>query len=465
MIKRTFKQIHEMAGGLNDAAEFANIDIHGVSIDSRNITANNLFVPLPGERVNGHQYVEKAFSLGAGASLWEKDMPNPPAHRPLIIVDNVLEALQKLARAYRSQLNIKVVGVTGSNGKTTTKDIVAALLATEYKVHKTSGNFNNHIGLPLTILAMEEDTQAAVLEMGMSNRGEIEFLSKLGRPDVAIITNIGESHLLDLGSREEIANAKLEIISGLPEDGFLIYHGDEPLLRERIQNLRNLRVLSFGRGIENDLYPTSITQHQDSTSFRLAGEEESYTIPVLGQHNVLNALAAMLSAKLLNVGDKQIREGLGSFQLTNMRMEMVEGARGEKIINDAYNASPTSMKAAIELIEGLSGFNKKYLVLGDMLELGEAEVDFHVKIGGLINPDKIDKLFTYGTLGKAIAEGAKKSFSENDLFAFEDKADLISELRRHTTANDLVLVKASRGMKLEEVVLALQQPEFGTEKV
>jgi UDP-N-acetylmuramoyl-tripeptide--D-alanyl-D-alanine ligase len=458
MIKRTLKQIHELAGGLNDVSAYEKNVIHGVSIDSRNISAQNLFVPLPGERANGHEFVEKAFLMGAGASFWEKNMPNPPANVPLIVVDNALEALQKLAAGYRQELNIKVVGITGSNGKTTTKDITAALLATTYKVHKTSGNFNNHIGLPLTILSMEEDTQAAVLEMGMSSRGEIEFLSTLARPDIAIITNIGESHLLDLGSREEIASAKMEITAGLPENGTLIYHGDEPLLRERIQsNLSNIRLLSFGRGQDNELFPISIVQEQDSTSFTLPENEEGYSIPVLGHHNVLNALAAMLAARELQVSDALIREGLNSFQLTNMRMEMVEGVRGEKIINDAYNASPTSMKAAIELIEGLSGFKNKFLVLGDMLELGPQEIDFHEKIGELINPLKINKIFTYGVLGKAIAEGAKKTFSEDNIHSFQDKGALIDELKRHISAHDLILVKASRGMKLEEVVLALQK--------
>ena len=206
-------------------------EIAGVSIDSRKVTTDNLFVPLRGEKVDGHRYVEKVRDQGAAASLWQKDVPNPPKNIPIIIVENTEVALQELARAYRQQLNVRVIGVTGSNGKTTTKDMTAALLATTYKVHKTSGNFNNHLGLPLTILSMDEDTDVAVLEMGMSSRGEIEFLSKLARPDLAIITNIGESHLLDLGSREEIANAKLEIIEGLAGGGTLIYYGDEPLLR------------------------------------------------------------------------------------------------------------------------------------------------------------------------------------------------------------------------------------------
>ncbi|WP_028390580.1 UDP-N-acetylmuramoyl-tripeptide--D-alanyl-D-alanine ligase [Bacillus cihuensis] len=458
MLKKTLKQIHEMVGGLNNITDFESIIAAGVSIDSRHIEPNNLFIPLRGEQVDGHQFVEKAISQGAAASFWQKDAGEPPAGLPCIMVENTEKALQDLAKAYRKQLNCKVIGITGSNGKTTTKDMVAALLQTMYRVHKTSGNFNNHLGLPLTILGMDEDTEVAVLEMGMSSRGEIEFLSKLAEPDLAIITNIGESHLLDLGSREEIANAKLEIVAGLKAGGTLIYHGDEPLLRDRIErDLTNLHVVSFGREDKNDLYPISITQTDNSTSFEINGDfREPYTIPVLGVHNVQNALAAMLVAKLLRVNDTHIRNGFESVRLTNMRMELVAGAKGQKIINDAYNASPTSMKAAIELVETLEGFQSKYLVLGDMLELGNQEKEFHVNIGKIIQPDKINAVFTYGSLGHFIAEGARKSFPVDRVFSYEDKTALITDLKERTSLNDLILVKASRGMKLEEIVQALQ---------
>lgn len=459
MINRTLKQIHEMIGGLNNISEWESVNIIGVSIDSRKVTTGNLFVPLRGEKVDGHGYVEKAKDQGAAATLWQQDVPNPPTNIPLIIVKDTEVALQELARVYRQQLNVKVIGVTGSNGKTTTKDMTAALLSTTYKVHKTSGNYNNHLGLPLTILSMEEDTDVVVLEMGMSSRGEIEFLSKLAKPDVAIITNIGESHLLDLGSREEIANAKLEIIEGLASGGTLIYYGDEPLLQEKVgHHLESLQVLSFGRSHTNDLYATSIQQGTDFTSYTIAGVlEGAYEIPVLGNHNVMNALAAMLVAKEMKVEQTKIYEGLASIRLTNMRMEMVQGANGEKIINDAYNASPTSMKAAIELMEGMTGFNRKILVLGDMLELGLQESDFHLKIGELISKDKIDKVFTFGPLANNIAIGARKTFAEDNVQSFQSKQNLIDELRKQIEPNDLILVKASRGMRLEEVVQALQK--------
>ena len=218
MIKRTIKELSQMFGFDKSAADrFGDININGVCIDTRRLEKGNLFIPFKGEKMDSHALVRDAIEKGASAALWEKDVPNPPQDLPVLLVDSSLSAVQELAKSYRDQLAVKVIGITGSNGKTTTKDMIAAVLSQSMKVQKTAGNYNNHLGLPLTILALEEDTEAAVLEMGMSSRGEIEFLSKLARPDIAVITNIGESHLQDLGSREGIAEAKLEIAQGLKE--------------------------------------------------------------------------------------------------------------------------------------------------------------------------------------------------------------------------------------------------------
>ncbi|MEH7376791.1 UDP-N-acetylmuramoyl-tripeptide--D-alanyl-D-alanine ligase, partial [Neobacillus drentensis] len=367
-------------------------------------------------------------------------------------------ALQELARNYRKQLNVKVVGITGSNGKTTTKDMTADILATNYKVQKTEGNYNNHIGLPLTVLGLHEDTEIAVLEMGMSGRGEIEFLTKLACPDAVVITNIGESHLLDLGSREGIAEAKLEILQGLKEGGLAVLHGDEPLLMERIQQHKvNVRVKTFGRNETNDLYPTDITQLENGNRFKINASKTTFELPVLGTHNILNALASMLIANYFSIPFEKMNEGLAGIKLTNMRMELVEGDQGEKIINDAYNASPTSMMAAIELVSNLKGYDRKILVLGDMLELGPEQEQYHQQIGTTLNRDKVDLLFTYGNLGGHIAKSARTVLGEERVFAFTEKSSLIQELKRHVNKNTLILVKASRGMKLEEIVTALQK--------
>ena len=454
MMNRTIGQIAAILG--IECKEHQDVAVSGVTIDSRKVKPGNLFVPFKGENADGHKYVEQAIAQGAAAALWQKDVPNPPAGAPLLFVEDNLKALQTLAEAYLQSTNAKVVGITGSNGKTTTKDMAAAILSQKYKVHKTEGNYNNHLGLPLTILAMDEDTEVAVLEMGMSGKGEIELLSGLAKPDIAIITNIGESHLLDLGSREAIAEAKLEITTGLKEGGLLVYHGDEPLLAEKLSGSK-WRTACFGRSHDLTAYPLEIQAANDHTSCRLNLFEGELVIPVLGNHNVLNAMAAILAAKELGVDYEMVKKGLSALKLSNMRMEMVEGAQGEKIINDAYNASPTAMRAAIDLVGALSGFGQKILVLGDMLELGAKEIQFHQMIGQSIDAGAVDKLFTFGELAAYIAEEAKAGLGEGNVYAYQDKQLLIEELKKHVRANDLVLVKASRGMKLEEVVTALQK--------
>lgn len=457
MIKRSLTQIADMIAVKNDISSFSNINIEGVSIDSRNIEKGNLFIPLKGEKVDGHKYVADSIHKGAAAALWQKDVPNPPADLPILIVDDCLVALQELARQYRKQLPLKVVGITGSNGKTTTKDITASLLATQYKVQKTEGNFNNHIGLPLTVLGLSEETEIAVLEMGMSARGEISFLTKLACPDAVVITNIGESHLLDLGSREAIAEAKLEILEGLKEGGLAVLNGDEPLLMDRIHQFdEGIQVQTFGRNETNDLYPTEITLLDNGNKFKINLSDENFELPVLGTHNILNALAAMMIARYFSVPFEKMTKALFSVKLTGMRMELVEGKQGEKIINDAYNASPTSVMAAIELVSNLQGYEKRMLVLGDMLELGPDEKQYHLKVGEGLDTDKVDLVFTYGELGKYIAEGARKVLGANRVYSFTDKKALVDELVKHVDDKTLVLVKASRGMKLEEIVASLQ---------
>jgi UDP-N-acetylmuramoyl-tripeptide--D-alanyl-D-alanine ligase len=458
MIKRTLKQISDMIPVENEITSFADLEITGVSIDSRKIESGNLFIPFKGENSDGHKYVEDSLKKGASAALWQSDVPNPPTHLPILIVDNCLVALQELAREYRKQLQVKVVGITGSNGKTTTKDMTASLLSTSYKVQKTEGNYNNHIGLPLTVLGLDEDTDIAVLEMGMSGRGEIEFLTKLASPDAVVITNIGESHLLDLGSREGIAEAKLEILQGLKDGGLAVLHGDEPLLMERINKYKgNVKVQTFGRSDTNNFFPTDIIQLEQGNMFKIKESNENFELPVLGTHNILNAIAAIIIAQYFDVPFNKMNEGLANVKLTNMRMELVEGFHGEKIINDAYNASPTSMMAAIELVSNLKGYKKIILVLGDMLELGPQEEQYHQQIGEGLNPEKIDYVFTYGKLAEHIAKGARSALGKNRVFSFMEKSELIKVLEQHVNNDSLVLVKASRGMRLEEIVTALQK--------
>ena len=454
MIKRTLAEIAAMVdGSINERDK--DILVSGVTNDTRKIENGNLFVPLQGEHSNGHNHVGTAFREGAAASFWEKGEQNPPEDKALIFVEDSLRALQQLSKAYLQELNAKVIGITGSNGKTTTKDMTASIMKTKYRVHKTSGNYNNHIGLPLTILSAPEDTEVLILEMGMSSRGEISLLSRIGQPDAAIITNIGESHLLDLGSREGIADAKMEIVEGLKKNGTLIYNGDEPLLLSRVTQ-HNCNKITFGSSMTNDYYPIQSDAGENEMKFKInVNGIQSFVLPLLGNHNVLNALAAIAAGKTMGLSWEQIAKGLAEVRLTNMRMEVSVGARGEKIINDAYNASPTSVKAAIELVKGMTGTGRKILVLGDMLELGPEEEAYHSKMGELITKE-IDYVFTYGKLAKKIAESAERNLGINHVFHFNDKDELSAKLIEVIDQHSIVLVKASRGMKLEEVVRNLQ---------
>lgn len=458
MMKRTLKQVEQMVMGAGLAEKYVNETVQGVSIDTRKITTGNLYIPIQGDRFDGHSFVEKAIENGAVATLWKKNVQNPPVNIPVIFVEDTLEALQTLAKSYRDQLDVKVIGVTGSNGKTSTKDIVTSLLATKFKVQKTEGNFNNHIGLPLTILSLEENTEMAVLEMGMSSRGEIEFLSKLARPNAAIITNIGEAHLMDLGSRDAIAEAKLEIVTGLQDGGVFVYNGDEPLLTNRVPSM-NLaaETITFGDARANNYYPTSVTLQATGTYFKMNQDENvAFFLPVLGKHNVYNTLASMAIAKYFGVTWEEMKQGLVTLQMTGMRMEIVKTENGLTIINDAYNASPTAMEAAFHLMNGLDGFSKKIVVLGDMLELGDQEVQFHYEVGKLIDPARISYVFTYGRLGAQIAEGAKINFPNERVKVYDNKEELVKNLQAIVDVKDVVLVKASRGMKLEEVITMLK---------
>jgi UDP-N-acetylmuramoyl-tripeptide--D-alanyl-D-alanine ligase len=458
MIVRTLRAVEEMVDGSGLAESFYDTAIKGVSTDTRTIQPGNLYIPLKGANFNGHAFVADAFAKGASAALWEKNEANPPTNVPLIFVDDTLQALQQLANRYRKQLAVKVIGITGSNGKTTTKDMVYGLLASTYKVQKTEGNLNNHIGVPLTLLRLKEDTEIAVVEMGMSNFGEIELLSKISEPSVAIITNIGESHLQELGSRDGIARAKLEIVSGLQSDGIFVYYGDEPLLQTRVKNIkRSLRMITFGQKITNDYYPTDISLEVNGTSFTVnQAPDYRLFLPILGRHHVYNALAAISVARLFHVSWEAIQASLAELQMTKMRMEIIKAVNGATMINDAYNASPTSMKAALELLFELTGYEKKIAVLGDMLELGDQEIEFHQQIGRMLQSEKLDYVLTYGKRAEHIALAAQHSFPSGRVQAYDDKQALARDLRSIASARDLILFKASRGMRLEEIIRDLQ---------
>lgn len=450
-MKKTLKQL---ATWLNEEVQaFGDTIVSGVSIDTRSIKQGDLFVPFRGEQTNGHKFVLQAFEKGAGASLWQKDEPNPPAGVPLLFVDDPEIALQQMARAYRNEHQAKFVGITGSNGKTSTKDILAGTLAPFFKVQKTIGNFNNQLGLPITILQLDEDTDVAVLEMGMSGFGEIEFLAKIARPHITVITNIGEAHMQDLGSREGIAKAKFEIIQGMQEDGILFYDGDEPLLQELVAQEENLKAQSFGLASCNLLYAENIETTAEGSSFTTHGViEGDFFISVLGKHQVKNTLIAMLIGQKLGLSDKQIRESLKHVTLTDMRMQRVNGTNGALFINDAYNAAPTSVKAAIQFIASTTIRPEKWLVLGDMLELGHDEKSFHEDLAQEIHANQISTVCLYGPRMGYLYEVLKNRFDEAHLLHSQEDYTPIIEKLRQASSESIVLLKGSRGMKLETIL-------------
>ncbi|WP_440119991.1 UDP-N-acetylmuramoyl-tripeptide--D-alanyl-D-alanine ligase [Paenibacillus sp. QZ-Y1] len=461
-MKRTLAQIAEMCGGtLTDVVTYGDVQVEGVFTDSRKPVRGSLFIPLVGERFDGHEFVQACVEKGAAGTLWQKDHGTAP-QGAVIVVEDTLVALQNLASSYLRESNASVVGITGSNGKTTTKDIVDAILSTTFKVHKTQGNFNNHIGLPLTVLSMEPDTEIVILEMGMSGRGEIEELSIIAQPDVAIITNIGEAHLLQLGSRLEIARAKAEIAAGMKPGSLLIYNGDEPLIAQVLaeplmKQPENLQRYTFGLQAGNDDYPTGLMNVQSGVTFTTKQlGEVAFTLPLLGTHNVVNCLAALEVARHFKVSAEQIAAGLSGLKLTGMRIEVLHGVSGLTMLNDAYNASPTSMKAAVDVLEGLKGYRHKVAVLGDMLELGPQELELHRGIGEYITPAKMNMVLAYGPLSASIAEGASQNMPAEAVHAFESKEELTRYLLEKLHPRDVVLFKASRGMKLEDVVEALK---------
>lgn len=450
MIDVTLKQIKEWIPCEIDD-QYLQHKIHGVSIDSRNIDENNLFVPFKGENTDGHRFVEQALEDGAGAAFYQNDAkPDHEIEGPIIWVDDTLLALQELAKAYLKHVNPKVIAVTGSNGKTTTKDMIESVLKPAFKVKKTQGNYNNEIGMPLTILQLDEDTEISILEMGMSGFHEIELLSEIAHPDIAVITNIGESHMQDLGSREGIARAKFEIVSGLKPGGVFIYDGDEPLLKPHVDTLKDTEAISIGLAQDNSVV-CSVEQHDAMGIAFTLNTNEHYQIPILGTHNMRNAAIAISIGKILGLSYEEIQENISKVKLTGMRMELHRTDSNISVINDAYNASPTSMKAAIDTLAAMDG--RKILILADVLELGENSAEMHASVGDYLQDKGINLLLTFGDEAVHIYENGKANVDE--AHHFNHKNELIEFITQHAQAEDKILIKGSRGMKLEEVSDAL----------
>jgi UDP-N-acetylmuramoyl-tripeptide--D-alanyl-D-alanine ligase len=463
MIERTCEWIINVTGGtwVGNAADRHRL-IRGVATDTRQLEPNQLYVPLAGERFDGHQFIGQAMERGAAAALWSQGRPVPENRTiPFILVPDPLKAMQQLAAKYREESRVKVIAVTGSNGKTTTKDLIASVLSVKFNVHKTKGNLNNHIGVPLTLLSMPEQTETAVVEMGMNHAGEIEVLSRIARPDVAVITNIGESHLEYLGSREGIAKAKLEIKEGLKEDGPLIFDGDEPLL-DRLLKGDNHPKIHVGWGEEMDESPVDIQiKGVQGVTFRSRKHQTLFTMPLLGRHNVKNALLAVEVGRYFGMTETEIKNGLAGVKLTGMRLELKQAANGMKIIDDAYNASPTSVRAALDLLSEIEPQRKKWALLGDIREIGQEEKAYHIELGVYAAKKGIDRLYTIGERGKWIGEGAKSAAQTRPMVIdhFHSLEEAADRLNKEGNSDILLLVKASRAVQLDRIIKKLTEGE------
>ncbi|MCO7174615.1 UDP-N-acetylmuramoyl-tripeptide--D-alanyl-D-alanine ligase [Sporolactobacillus kofuensis] len=431
----------------------AHINRLNIMTDSRKPVEKGLFVPLVGDHFNGHQFLNQAIEHGAVAAIWMEREPVPedlPEDFPLFFVRDSLSALQSMAKSYLNQICPKIIAVTGSNGKTTTKDMLYGILHQSFKTYKTQGNYNNHLGVPITVLSMPQDTEVLVVEMGMNHFGELTSLSQMVKPDIAIITNIGESHIEYLGSREGIAKAKLEIVNGLKKRGTLILDGDEPLL-SNIQTYA-FQIVRCGFGNQNNWRITDVVESVSGSQFSLNKQEEHYHVPVLGRHNVKNAVLSVTAARILGMDMERIREGLEQLKLTKLRFEKVSGIHGSVLINDCYNASPTSMKASLETLKTLPGFNRRVAVLGDMYELGSNEEDLHKSVADVLNAP-LTHLVTIGSKGAWIADGIREKGDDQKIevrsFATKNEAEpyLASLLNDQT----VMLFKASRLLELEKL--------------
>ena len=445
MSRITLAQAAQWCGGTVDP-KYAQISFLGASNDSRSVKPGQLFVALEGVR-DGHDFIPAALAAGAAAVLCSHSGGDFPAS----VVKDTRKALGDIAREERKRLNVKVVGVTGSVGKSTTKEMIVGILSQKYRTGKTPVNHNNDIGMPMAILALPEDTEVAVLEMGMNHFGEMAYLTSIAAPDIAVITNIGTMHIEHLGSREGILHAKLEILQGLRPGGHLIYNGDEPLL----WNLRGSgSTAPHYFGLENPACDVKGSVRQEAegcTELAVTAGEESFQVclPVEGRHFVSDALAAVAVARLLEVPVEGIRQGLAGFRSMEGRQEIYE-AGGYTIIRDCYNAGPESMAASLTVLGKKNG--RRIAVLGDMLELGVCTQAEHYRVGR-IAAGKCDLLLALGKNAGRVVNGAiTGGMRPVDAMAFDSAPELVRVLRAKARPGDIILFKGSRGMKMEQVL-------------
>lgn len=413
----------------------------GITTDSRSVSEGALFIAIRGERFDGNRFIASAYAQGAAVVIGNEDISQPEGKAYIKVSDSV-KALGLLSTYYRQKFSIPLVGVTGSVGKTTTKEMIAAVLSASFQTLKTEGNFNNAIGMPLTLLGLSETTEAAVIEMGMSAKGEISYLTRLAKPTVAVITNIGLCHIEHLKTQENIRDAKLEIAEGLPKGGTLFVCGDDPFLKD-IQ-IEGIQVLRFG--LDNpacEIYGKVLSEN----SFSVDGFV--FDVPIPGKHNILNALCAYAVGKAHHMKNEKIREGLLSYKTDGIRQSETEIRPGISVISDYYNASPTAMDVALHML-GKGDAKRKIAVLGDMLELGEMSEACHRSVGEKAAKEGIHVLLTVGKEMTFAAEEGRKNGIEL-VRHFQDNEALGTFLSENLRTGDRVLIKGSHGMKMGEI--------------
>lgn len=461
MFAITINQIINAVSGQPKNIKNKNLVVSFVKTNHKEIEPNSIFVALVGKNFDGHDFAKKAIENKALLVVTEKELKNLPQ----IIVKNTKEALLNIAKLNKSMFLEKLVGITGSVGKTTTKDMLAEILSSCFKTLKTQQNLNNEIGLSQTILKLNKSYKAAVVEMGMSNLGEIKALSKACTPDIGIITNIGISHIEFLKTKENILKAKLEILKGMKKNSHLILNADDCYLKNL--NFKDYNIIFCGIKNENCTYSAKkIKQTEMTTQFQLFKKNEfitKITLPTIGEHNVLNSLFAIAAAELFKVPIEKIKNALKGFCPSDMRQK-IYNFNGIIAIADFYNSTPESSKAAIKTLKQLAKNSRKIAVLGSMLELGDFSKKAHLEIGEFVAKNQIEILFCYGVNAKEIEIGAKmvnKNLNKKILIKhFNDKNKLINCLKKTLTKKDVVLLKASRKMKFEDVFDAV----FNTKK-
>ena len=429
-----------------------NENIKDIVIDSRKANKDNVFVAVIGENLDGHQFMQSAYENGCKTFIKNasSSIKLNSSDINLIEVNNTQIALGDIAKYYKEKFDIPYIGVTGSVGKTTTRDMIYAAVSSKFNTLKNEGNLNNHFGVPLTLFNLDNSYDCAVIEMGMSNFKEIEYLANIVNPKIAVISNIGLSHIENLGSQEGILQAKMEITTNFNKSNTLVVNGDDKFLATLKEKDLNYNLKTFGFNKNNDIYCESYIINDDLTFIcYIDGKKEEISIPTVGEHNIYNAMAAILVGRELNILLEDIKSGLRNFKATKMRLDIIKNDK-MIIINDAYNASPDSMEAALKILGRYK--NRKVAILGDMFEMGKHSEYGH-RLVGKSTINNTDILITIGQDSKFICKEAKAlGFDKNNIHHFNTKEEAIEEIDKLVKEDDVVLVKASRGMKLEKIV-------------